>query len=424
MNGMPIRVYRHMMEMGAYLLIAGLWLVFLAGVGIWAFLRDLGSGVLAMYSSWMAILPIGNCLNALCCGICGLVCLAAVMDARAFCALGLAGKIGVAGYVLQYGISFLFINDSILNIYLLYMLVPLGVMGCGKYLRGKGEGTFGWLFRTAKAYGVGKRALSDQTKQAQEKLACYLAGEGPAALDMLGPVEAPQVMEALLKATEDAVAYPKGQEERAFAAWNCLAEQVKGAHFSARYRRKVRRELREIARIAGGQWLQAAPGLEEEKWRSSVQHLLYAFMGVYVLLAGLWMAAGALRLLAALAIALPQFSATEWALLLEAPMLANLVKNIGMGVSGVLCVAAFLRWRSGKSVLIAGLCGIIAYFLTLPVLYPYATLSEGLALLVGPGMVVIWGIILKRHWDRSPERRQDRARYPFMDELKLWRQSV
>lgn len=43
MNGMPIRVYRHMMEMGAYLLIAGLWLVFLAGVGIWAFLRDLGS---------------------------------------------------------------------------------------------------------------------------------------------------------------------------------------------------------------------------------------------------------------------------------------------------------------------------------------------------------------------------------------------
>lgn len=76
MNGMPIRVYRHMMEMGAYLLIAGLWLVFLAGVGIWAFLRDLGSGVLAMYSSWMAILPIGNCLNALCCGICGLVCLA------------------------------------------------------------------------------------------------------------------------------------------------------------------------------------------------------------------------------------------------------------------------------------------------------------------------------------------------------------
>ena len=121
-------------------------------------------------------------------------------------------------------------------------------------------------------------------------------------------------------------------------------------------------------------------------------------------------------MLAALAIATPQFSATEWALLLEAPMLANLVKNIGMGVSGVLCVAAFLRWRSGKSVLIAGLCGIIAYFLT--------TLSEGLALLVGPGRVVIWGIILKHHWDRSPERRQDRARYPFMDELKLWRQSV
>ena len=108
MSSMPIRVYRHMMEMGAYLLIAGLWLVFLAGVGIWAFLRDLGSGVLAMYSSWMAILPIGNCLNALCCGICGLVCLAAVMDARAFCALGLAGKTGVAGYVLQYGISFLY----------------------------------------------------------------------------------------------------------------------------------------------------------------------------------------------------------------------------------------------------------------------------------------------------------------------------
>lgn len=355
MEGMERRGRLAQVWAGVYLLAAGLWLLFLAGVGIWALWRELLQGAFAQYDLWQGIFFLGNSLNALGNGICGAACLAAAADYRAAGMLRKAGKIGVAGCALQLFITIALIGGSFFNIFFFYGLIPLGAGLCGGLLES-------WTQNS--------------------------------------PPPEPSFFLSQLRAW---------RRERREPARNQPPEGDPG----------------QASAEAAGESSRRAGGF------ARLRRVLYGLMGLHILVAGLWMLAYAAKFAVSIAVPLAMgqddLGTLLPLLLLNRPFLGNLLKALGLLLSGGMCVAAFTRFRSGTWVLKAGAVAVAAYGLRLALLYPAPGLvmeeMRGLLLEPALGLVLLWGILLWRYWRSLPKEHPAKGPYPFTWRLSPWGQS-